>query len=190
MESGRTRPAPAEASVQPLAGSEPRAFTELYEAYAGQVYGYLRPRVNSHAEAEDLAARTFANAFTHLDQYRARGGGFGAWLMAIAHNLLANWYRDRGRRPPPASLDEALEIPSELPGPETHLERNDRIRSIRAAIEQLTPEQQRLIALKYADRLTNAEIGRIMGRSEGAVKALHHRTLRRLQSLLADLADA
>ena len=169
---------------------EPRAFTELYEAYAGSVYGYLRARVNSRAEAEDLAARTFANAFTHLDQYRARGGGFGSWLMAIAHNLLVNWYRDRGRRPPPASLDEALQIPSQLPGPEVHLERNERIRSIRRAIEQLTPEQQRLIALKYVDRLTNAEIGRMMGRSEGAVKALHHRTLRKLQALLADLVDA
>lgn len=187
---GRKKPDPDSKPREGVDGAEPRAFTELYEAYAGAVYGYLRPRVNSRAEAEDLAARTFANAFTHLDQYRARGGGFGAWLMAIAHNLLVNWYRDRGRRPPPASLDEALEVPSELPGPETHLERNDRIRSIRAAIEQLTAEQQRLIALKYVDRLTNAEIGRMMGRSEGAVKALHHRTLRKLQALLADLVDA
>ena len=197
MTSRRQPPRRAESGslvpVHPAGGldaSEPRAFTELYEAYAGRVYGYLRARVNANAEAEDLAARTFANAFTHLDQYRARGGGFGAWLMAIAHNLLVNWYRDRGRQPPSASLDEALAVPSELPGPETYLEQNDRMRSIRAAIARLTEDQQRLIALKYVDRLTNAEIGRMMGRSEGAVKALHHRTLRKLQALLADVVDA
>ncbi|MSP22606.1 MAG: sigma-70 family RNA polymerase sigma factor [Dehalococcoidia bacterium] len=191
MTSGRPRARrPQREAPAAAPAGEPRAFTELYEAYAGQVYGYLRARVNSRAEAEDLAARTFANAFTHLDQYRTRGGRFGAWLMAIAHNLLANWYRERGRRPPAASLDEALELPSQLPGPETHMERNDLIRAIRTAIDQLTAEQQRLIALKYVDRLTNAEIGHMMERSEGAVKALHHRTLRKLQALLADLVDA
>ncbi len=169
---------------------EPRAFEELYRAYAPTVYGYLRARVNSQAEAEDLASRTFANAFASLDRYRARGGGFGSWLMTIAHNLLVNWYRDRGRRPPPASLDEALELPSGAPGPESHLERNERIQTIRAAVEKLGADQQRLITLKYLDGLTNAQIGRIMGRSEGAVKAMHHRTLRRLLGLLAGQVDA
>lgn len=169
---------------------EPRAFEELYRAYAPTVYGYLRARVNSSAEAEDLAARTFANAFASLDRYRARGGGFGSWLMTIAHNLLVNWYRDRGRRPPPASLDEALQLPSGAPGPESHLERNERIQTIRTAIERLSPEQQRLITLKYVDGKTNAEIGRMMGKTEGAVKAMHHRTLRRLLALLAGQVDA
>jgi RNA polymerase sigma-70 factor (ECF subfamily) len=170
--------------------TEPGAFEELYRAYAPRVYGYLRTRVNSDAEAEDLAARTFANAFASLDRYRARGGGFGSWLMTIAHNLLVNWYRDRGRRPPPASLEEAAEVPSGAPGPEFQLERNERIQAIRGAIEQLGAEQQRLIRLKYLDGLTNAQIGRILGRSEGAVKAMHHRTLRKLLGLLAGQVDA
>ncbi len=168
----------------------PRAFEELYRAYAPTVYGYLRGRVSSQAEAEDLAARTFANAFASLDRYRARGGGFSAWLMTIAHNLLVNWYRDQGRRPPAASLDEASQLPSRLPGPESHLERNERIQAIRDAIEGLGADQQRLITLKYVDGLTNAEIGRMMGRSEGAVKAMHHRTLRRLLPLLAEQVNA
>jgi RNA polymerase sigma-70 factor (ECF subfamily) len=146
--------------------------------------------VSSAAEAEDLTARTFANALSSLDRYRARGGGFSAWLMTIAHNLLANWYRDRGRRPPPASLDEALDVPSGLPGPQSQLEQNELIQAIRGAVEQLGDEQQRLIRLKYVEGLTNAEIGRIMGRTEGAVKAMHHRTLRRLLPLLAGQVDA
>lgn len=161
------------------------AFSGLYEAYVGRVYGYLRARTSTAVDAEELTSRTFLNAFTHLDQYRARGGGFGAWLLTIAHNLLVNWYRDRGRRPPATSLDEALAVPSQAPGPESSLERNERIRAIRAAIEGLPEERRRLVALKYVDGRTNAEIGRMMGRTEGAVKALHHRTLRQLQELLA-----
>ncbi|MCC6236265.1 MAG: sigma-70 family RNA polymerase sigma factor [Dehalococcoidia bacterium] len=174
----------------PTSAEEPRAFEELYRSYAPTVYGYIRARVNSNAEAEDLAARTFANAFASLPTYRARGGGFGSWLMTIAHNLLANWYRERGRRPPATSLEDAEALPSAAPGPEFHLERNERIRAIRDAIGQLGSDQQRLIALKYVDGLTNAQIGHMMGRSEGAVKALHHRTLRKLLGLLAGQVEA
>ena len=89
-----------------------------------------------------------------------------------------------------ATLDEASQLPSRLPGPESHLERNERIRAIRDAIEGLNADQQRMITLKYVDGLTNAEIGRMMGRSEGAVKAMHHRTLRRLLPLLAEQVNA
>lgn len=106
--------------------------------------------------------------------------------MTIAHNLLANWYRDRGRRPPAAPLDAALELATDLPDPESSLLRSEEAQQVRAAIAALPPERQRLIALKYAQGLSNAEIGRMMGRTEGAVKALHHRTLRQLETSLAE----
>ena len=125
-------------------------------------------------------------ALAGLDQYRGRGAGFPAWLMSIAHNLLVNWYRDRGRRPPTEALDAALQVPATTPGPEASLEQNESIARVRAAISALAPERQQLISLKYVDGLSNAEIGRIMARTEGAVKALHHRTLRELQQLLGD----
>jgi RNA polymerase sigma-70 factor, ECF subfamily len=131
----------------------------------------------------------FLRALAGLDQYRGRGAGFSSWLMSIAHNLLVNWYRDRGRRPTTAALDAAMDVASEVPGPESSLEQNERITQVRAAISSLSADRQELIALKYVDGRTNAEIGRMMGRTEGAVKALHHRTLRELHALLADLAD-
>ena len=110
--------------------------------------------------------------------------------MTIAHNLLVNWYRDRGRRPPTAPLDEALEIPADTPGPESSLEANELTRHVRDAIERLAPDRQQLIALKYVGGLSNAEIGRIMGRTEGAVKSLHHRTLRQLHGALSETPGA
>lgn len=164
--------------------ADPDAFSELYRTHVDRVYGYLRARTRSAADAEELTSRTFLRAFANLHTFRGRGGQFGAWLMTIAHNLLANWYRDRGRRPPPAPLEEARAVATELPGPESTLLRSEEVQQVRAAIAALPPERQRLIALKYAQGLSNAEIGRMMGRTEGAVKALHHRTLRQLEASL------
>ncbi|MEX2229231.1 MAG: sigma-70 family RNA polymerase sigma factor [Dehalococcoidia bacterium] len=166
------------------ARSDRSAFSALYAAHVDRVYRYLLSRTSSPADAEELTSRTFLNALTHLDQYRGRGSGFGSWLMSIAHNLLANWYRDRGRRPPTEALDAAVAIPADTPGPESSLEKHELIQRVRDAVSTLGEDRQRLIALKYVDGLPNAEIGRMMGRSEGAVKALHHRTLRELQRRL------
>lgn len=173
-----------------LAVSDRSAFSALYEAHVDRVYRYLLSRTSNPADAEELTSRVFLNALSRLDQYHGRGAGFGSWLMSIAHNLLANWYRDRGRRPSLTDLDEAIDIPSSIPGPESSLEQNERIALVRRAVSALSADRQRLIALKYVDGLSNAEIGRIMGRTEGAVKALHHRTLRELQDLLAEAAEA
>jgi RNA polymerase sigma-70 factor, ECF subfamily len=166
-----------------------QAFSELYEAHARGVYRYLLSRTSDPAEAEELTSRTFLNALTRLHQFRGGGARFQSWLMSIAHNLLVNWYRDRGRRPPIEALDAAETVPADIPGPEASLEANERIGRVRAAISSLPPERQQVIALKYVDGRTNAEIGRIMGRTEGAIKALHHRTLRELQEGLADVED-
>ena len=152
----------------------------------GSVYRYLLSRTSDPAEAEELTSRTFLNALTRLDQFRGRGARFQSWLMTIAHNLLVNWYRDRGRRPPLEALDAAIEVPADTPGPEASLEENEELALVRSAISALPEERQQLIALKYVDGRTNAEIGRMMGRTEGAIKALHHRTLRELQERLGE----
>ena len=164
-------------------------FSELYEAHAPLVYRYLLSRTSDPAEAEELTSRTFLNALTRLHQFRGGGARFQSWVMSIAHNLLLNWYRDRGRRPPIEALDAAVDVPASIPGPEASLEANERILTVRRAISALPSDRQRLIALKYVDGLTNAETGRMMGRSEGAIKALHHRTLRELQERLAEVQD-
>lgn len=104
--------------------------------------------------------------------------------MSIAHNLLVNWYRDRGRRPPTEGLDAALDVPAAGPGPDVSLEHNELIATVRGAVSSLAADRQQVIALKYVEGRANADIGRIMGRSEGAIKALHHRTLRELQRIL------
>lgn len=175
----------AEREERVAAATDLPAFSALYEAHAPRIYRYLLHRTSSPPEAEELTSRTFLQALAGLDQYRGRGE-FGAWLMGIAHHLLLNWYRAKGRRPSTEGLDAALEVPSDIPGPAESLERNEAIRRVRAAVSGLAPERQHLIALKYGEGRSNAEVADIMGRTEGAVKALHHRTLRELHRLLED----
>ena len=182
----RVRRRPANEPVPPGPQGERDALSQLYEAYADRVYRYLLSRTSRPVDAEELTSRTFLNALSHLDGYRGGGSNFGSWLMSIAHNLLANWYRDRGRRPPLTTLADALEVPADTPGPEASLETGEEIRRVREAVRALAPDRQQLLALKYVEGRSNAEIGSRMGRTEGAVKALHHRTLRQLQETLGE----
>lgn len=91
-----------------------------------------------------------------------------------------------GRRPPTAPLDDALTVPTEGPDPQSTLEMSEQVQRVRAAVRALAQDRQQLLALKYVEGLTNTQIGDRMGRSEGAIKALHHRTLRQLQETLGE----
>jgi RNA polymerase sigma-70 factor (ECF subfamily) len=74
------------------------AFGTLYERYVGKIYSYLYYRTGNTHDAEDLTARVFQRALVNLNRYTSRGLPFSAWLYRIAHNLVANWHRDQGRR--------------------------------------------------------------------------------------------
>jgi RNA polymerase sigma-70 factor, ECF subfamily len=152
------------------------AFGRLYEQYVERIFNYVYYRTGNQHDAEDLTARVFFRAMRRIPQYQERGLPVSAWLYRIAHNLVANWHRDRGRRPE-ISLDEGFTSIPHSEHPEVtllQLEEQDYLLSI---IRDLPPERQQLIILKFVEHMSNAEIGQIMGRTEGAVKSLYHRTL-------------
>jgi RNA polymerase sigma-70 factor (ECF subfamily) len=166
---------------------EPEAFGLLYERYVSVVYNYVFYRMSNRAEAEDMTARVFYQALTHLDRYVHRGAPFSAWLFRIAHNLVANWHRDRQTRQT-FSLDGAmLERASEDENLDDQVSSREEVRELRAAFANLAPDRQQLLVLKYVQAMSNAEIGVIMRRSEGAVKALLHRTFLSLRAVLAQV---
>jgi RNA polymerase sigma-70 factor (ECF subfamily) len=138
------------------------AFGELYERYVEKIYSYVYYRTGNHHDAEDLTARVFFRAMAHIETYTERGVPFQAWLYRIAHNLIANWHRDRGRRKIIA-LDEFIAGSLKSDAPDRQAEENE--------------ERQQLLTLKFVEHLPNAEIGEIMDRTEGAIKSLYHRTL-------------
>jgi RNA polymerase sigma-70 factor (ECF subfamily) len=167
------------------AKSDPEAFGLLYERYVDRIYNYVYYRTGNHHDAEDLTARVFHQALVHIPRYVQRGAPFSSWLYRIAHNLVANWHRDRSRRQI-ISLDRLASVGREEDGPFEKAHQGERRDLLLTAIRRLPADRQELLILKYVERKSNARIGQIMGRSEGAVKSLYHRTLVALRQELAN----
>jgi len=159
------------------------AFGILYERYVNRIFNYVYYRTGNYFDAEDLTARVFHRAINHISHYRNMGVPFSAWLYRIAHNLVANWHRDNHRRQE-VSLDDATLLPHKGDLPETILMQNQELGGLLTKIRTLTADRQQLIILKFVEGMSNSEIGVIMGRSEGAVKSLYHRTLLALRNEL------
>ena len=163
------------------------AFGLLYERYVGRIFNYVYYRTGNHHDAEDLTARVFFRAIRSIGSYQDRGLPLSAWLYRIAHNLVANWHRDRSRRPE-ILLDEGLLPFHETEHPEAVLLKNEEQERLLRIIQKLPSERQQLLILKFVEHLSNAEIGQIIGRTEGAVKSLYHRTLLSLRDDLDQIA--
>ena len=176
-----------EATLVELAKTDPDAFGLLYERYVDKIYHYVYYRTGNQHDAEDLTARVFIQAMKHLPRFVQRGAPFSSWLYRIAHNLVANWHRDRSRRQV-VSLDRLATVgDQEAEVPLQRVAQGERQVALLAAIRRLPAERQALLILKFVEHLPNAEIGQIMGRSEGAIKSLYHRTLLALREDLAEL---
>ncbi|NPA30574.1 MAG: sigma-70 family RNA polymerase sigma factor [Chloroflexi bacterium] len=162
------------------------AFGELYRRYVQRIYNYIYYRVGNPHDAEDLTARVFYRVLRNIHRYEDRGLPFSAYLYRIAHNVVANWHRDNQRRAE-IPLDALWSLQDDSPAPEVTLLRNEEYERLLTVIRRLPPDRQQLLILKFVERLSNAEIGQIMGRTEGAIKSLYHRTLLALRRELERL---
>ena len=181
-EPGLSAPSDTELLARAAQG-DGEAFGALYERYVTRIYNYIFYRTGHVFEAEDLTARVFQRASNHIGNYRNMGVPFSAWLYRIAHNLVANWYRDNQRRQelPLDNVDQWQHKSEHL---ETMMVHNQEMENLLKHIRELSPERQQLIILKFVEGLSNTEVGTIMGRSEGAIKSLYHRTLLSLREEL------
>lgn len=159
------------------------SFGVLYERYVDRIFNYVFYRTGNVHDAEDLTARVFYRAFNHIQTYTDRGVPFSAWLYRIAHNLVANWHRDRSRHQE-IPLSDAPTLQYKGTSPEAAAVNHQEQESLLRIIHHLPPERQQILILKFVENLSNAEIGKIMGRSEGAVKSLYHRILIALRNEL------
>lgn len=165
-----------ESELVELAKTDSDAFGELYTRYVEKIYNYVFYRTSNHQDAEDLTARVFHRALSHIPRYEDRGLPFSAWLYRIAHNLVANFHRDRKRKKL-VPIENLILSTIRRDGPDRVTERRDEAEQLLEVIRSMPEDRQQLLILKFVDRLPNAEIGEIMGRSEGAIKSLYHRTL-------------
>ncbi len=165
------------------AQEDPRAFVHLYDHYFPRIYAYVRYRVHSSQDTEDLIADIFFRAIRKLGRFKWRHkGSFAAWLFRIAHNLIVDYYRQHERVALSfESSDDLTELTDRTPLPETILTQQETFQQIRALIATLSPRRQEIITLKFFGGLRNREIANILELDERTIAAHLSRGLRDLQ---------
>jgi RNA polymerase sigma-70 factor (ECF subfamily) len=160
-------------------------FSELYRAHLKDVYSYAYYRVGNHHDAEDLTEQTFLQAYRHFDRAVAESDGrpMRPWLIRIAHNLAANLYRDRSRKPQtPIDDSETLRT---MHTTEDLVEGRDELARILTGVKQLPDDRREALIMRFALGMDNREIARAMGRTDGATKVLLHRAIKQLEEIVA-----
>jgi RNA polymerase sigma-70 factor (ECF subfamily) len=160
------------------------AFSDLYRAHLRDVYSYAYYRVGNHHDAEDLTEQTFLQAYRHFERAQRESDGrpLRPWLIRIAHNLAANLYRDRSRRPQtPIDDTTVLSAPHTT---EDLVEGRDELARIIAGIQELPDERREALIMRFALGMDNREIARAMGKTDGATKVLLHRAIKQLEGIL------
>jgi RNA polymerase sigma-70 factor, ECF subfamily len=163
-----------------------RDFTELYRAHLRDVYSYAYYRIGNHHDAEDLTEQTFLQAYRHFEraQRESNGRPLRPWLIRIAHNLAANYYRDRSRKPV-TQLDDAGVLTAPL-GTEEMVEGREEVKEVLEGVSKLPDDRREALIMRFALGMDNREIARSLDRSEGATKVLIHRAIKQLEQELND----
>jgi RNA polymerase sigma-70 factor (ECF subfamily) len=159
------------------------ALEELYLIHFDRIYGYLHVSVGNRHDAEDLTTQTFLKMLEKIGTFRWRSAPFSAWLFRIAHNLAMDHFRSRRRWQPEEEVPEPRG--EEEPSAEAAAMHTIGRESLARLIEDLSPEQQQVLTLKFVFNFPNAEVAAILGKTEGAVKSLQHRALASLQKQTA-----
>ena len=172
----------AERLVEEAQAYSQDAWAHIYDRYYPKMVQYCYQRTGNRAGSEDLASEVFLEALKGIRRYRYRGVPLSAWLYRIARNLTADFQRRNARKPTVPLEEETaradLQAPDEA---DSSALRHD----MRAAIQQLTEDQQQVIILRFFQGLSHEETAAIMGRRSGAVRVLQNRALRALRRLVA-----
>jgi RNA polymerase sigma-70 factor, ECF subfamily len=161
-------------------------FAELYRSHLRDVYSYAYYRIGNHHDAEDLTEQTFLQAYRHFERAIRESDGrpLRPWLIRIAHNLAANYYRDRSRRPQtPIDDTEVLTAPHTT---EALVEGRDELQRILEGVNELPDDRREALIMRFALGMDNREIARAMGRTDGATKVLLHRATRQLEQIVKE----
>ena len=161
-------------------------FSELYRAHLRDVYSYAYYRIGNHHDAEDITEQTFLQAYRHFEraQRESHGRPLRPWLIRIAHNLAANYYRDRSRKPQ-TNLEDAGVLAT-FHDTESLVEGREEVQQVLAGVAKLPEDRRDALIMRFALDMDNREIARALGRSDGATKVLIHRAIKQLEGDLGD----
>ncbi len=161
-------------------------FSDLYRAHLRDVYSYAYYRVGNHHDAEDLTEQAFLQAYRHFEraQRESNGRPLRPWLIRIAHNLAANYHRDRSRKPQ-SQLEDAA-IVSAPHDTEDLVEGREELTQVLDGVGKLPDDRREALIMRFALDMDNREIAGALERSEGATKVLIHRAIRQLEEILEE----
>ncbi len=157
------------------------AFGALYDRHVVRVYRHIYYMVGNPAEAEDLTAQAFLQAWQAIPRYQPRAAPFVSWLLRIAHNLGVSYLRSRKQN---AELPETLIDHSRLQNPEAALDQRLNSERVHDAILKLRDEHRKVIILRFVEDLEYREVAEILGKSVAAVRVIQHRALNALRKQL------
>ena len=177
--SGLLNPATEELKLISLSQQgESEAFARLYARYVERITRHVYFRVTDHELAEDMTSRIFLKMLEKLDTYQVGQSPLIAWLYRMAHNAVIDQYRTKKTF---VSLEDVHQADvRQEDGIEEKLELQFKSQQLRAALQVLTEEQQRVLILKFIDGLSTREIARQLGKWQGAVRDLQMRALQKL----------
>jgi RNA polymerase sigma-70 factor, ECF subfamily len=168
--------------VQRAILQDKEAYAELYDLNVDRVFRHVYYRVCSKTDTEDIAQEVFVRGWKAIGNYKDRGAPFGAWLFAIADNLIADYFRKRKNKTVP--LEEAEEVQDTACDPVEAAEASIADSATRAAIWKLTGEKQKVILLRFIAGYDSSEIAKLLKKSEGAIRVIQFRALKDLRHLL------
>ena len=161
------------------------AFAVLYEDYYDRIFRYVSFKTGNSLEAEDITAEVFVKMLESISSFKWQGYQFSSWLFRIAHNLIVDHFRKRGRRHIVA-LDDAPAAATEYdPDLDRKLDVDMSMAPVQEAMKDLTDLQREVISLRFAAGLSVAETARAVGKKGNAVKALQHAGIKKLRGILS-----
>jgi len=156
-------------------------FGLLYDHYVPQIYRFVLLKVSHKHEAEDLTHEIFLSAWKNIDSYKYRGLPFSSWLYQIARNRVIDYYRTKKEQ---LSIENVNENEFRIvDNTEQNLDQQVALNKIRQALPQLKEDQQQIIILRFIEDLSPAEISEIMDKSEGAIRLIQHRAIKKLKEI-------
>jgi RNA polymerase sigma-70 factor, ECF subfamily len=163
------------------------AFGRLFDRYHDVVFRFVFYRLGDRGVAEDLTQETFVRAFRRISSVSYQGRDIGAWFVTIARNLVLDHVKSSRYRLEQATPEITEVAPDQhRPGPESEVIAGATYEELLRCVAKLGDDQQECITLRFLQGLSVSETAHIMGRNEGAVKALQHRAVRRLAQLLPE----
>jgi RNA polymerase sigma-70 factor (ECF subfamily) len=179
----RSKPLQDESTlVQRAQQRDSQAFSEIYQAYFDKIYRYIAMRIRNDMEAEDLTQQVFMKVLHSIASYKSQGVPFSSWVYRIAHNQVVDFMRQHNKK---ATVDiDGLPLPDTGDDPQHIMEQQFDIEQLKNAMKHLTEAQQEVLALRFTSEMPIVQCAEVMGKSEGAIKALQHSAVQALKKAL------